>query len=210
MGCIQLESEIISLLFFQQHDALPVIVAVPEEKQKEDFLLAYSCMPAALTDIAKIKDKKVVLFTKARERNLPAHRPLRTASLPSPRTPSAGGREVDRVLQAVPEHRDQKGRSPPTSPPPTALLATTTTTPPALLAPCLPPHHAPHHHVRRRPCPLRTASQVGGEFADYLSRCSGLVASPSPGVVTQALAVGTPCYLICPAGHLEQSFNEVR
>ena len=109
MGCIQLESEIISLLFFQQHDALPVIVAVPEEKQKEDFLLAYSCMPAALTDIAKIKDKKVVLFTKARERNLPAHRPLRTASLPSPRTPSAGGREVDRVLQAVPEHRDQKG-----------------------------------------------------------------------------------------------------
>jgi hypothetical protein len=132
MGCIQLESEIISLLFFQQHDALPVIVAVPEEKQKEDFLLAYSCMPAALTDIAKIKDKKVVLFTKAVEKWTEYYKPY------------------------------------------------------------------PNIEIKK----------VGGEFADYLSRCSGLVASPSPGVVTQALAVGTPCYLICPPGHLEQSFNE--
>ena len=48
------------LLPTPQHDALPVIVAVPEQKTKEDFLLAYSCMPAALTEIAQIKDKKVV------------------------------------------------------------------------------------------------------------------------------------------------------
>ena len=39
-------------------------------------------------------------------------------------------------------------------------------------------------------------------------RCAGLVASPSPGVVTQALAVGRPCYLVCPTGHLEQKFNQ--
>ena len=49
---------------------------------------------------------------------------------------------------------------------------------------------------------------VGNEFAGYLSRCAGLVASPSPGVVTQALAIGRPCYLLCPPGHLEQQFNE--
>ena len=49
-----------ALLPTPQHDALPVIVAVPEQKTKEDFLLAYSCMPAALTEIAQIKDKKVV------------------------------------------------------------------------------------------------------------------------------------------------------
>ena len=49
---------------------------------------------------------------------------------------------------------------------------------------------------------------VGNEFAGYLLRCAGLVASPSPGVVTQALAIGRPCYLLCPPGHLEQQFNE--
>jgi hypothetical protein len=132
MGSIQLDAELISLLFFPQHDALPVIVAVPEQKTKEDFLLAYSCMPAALTEIAQIKDKKVVLFTKA----------------------------VERWTEYYKE------------------------------------------------CPNIEIKKVGAEFAGYLSRCSGLIASPSPGVVTQALAVGTPCYLICPPGHLEQKFNE--
>ena len=99
MGSIQLDAELISLLFFPQHDALPVIVAVPEEKPKEDFLLAYSCMPAALTEIAQIKDKKVVLFTKAVERwtehykacpNIEIKKarpdsPARTSTLPPPR-----------------------------------------------------------------------------------------------------------------------------
>ena len=132
MGCVQLESEIISLLFFQQHDALPVIVKVPDEKPKEDFLLAYSCMPAALTPIEKIKDKKVVLFTKA----------------------------VEKWTEYY------------------------------------------------KSCPNIEIKKAGPDFADYLSRCSGLIASPSPGVVTQALSVGTPCYLICPPGHLEQQFNE--
>ena len=50
--------------------------------------------------------------------------------------------------------------------------------------------------------------EVGDEFADYIARCAGLVASPSPGTVTQALACGKPCYLICPPGHLEQQFNQ--
>jgi len=132
MGSIQLDAELISLLFFPQHDALPVIVTVPEEKSKEDFLLAYSCMPAALTDIADIKDKKVVLFTKAVEQWTEYYKGCRNIEI----------------------------------------------------------------------------KKVGSEFGDYLSRCSGLIASPSPGVITQALAVGTPCYLICPPGHLEQKFNE--
>jgi len=132
MGLMQVESEIISLLFFQQHDALPVIVTVPEEKTKEDFLLAYSCMPAALTVMENIKDKKIVLFTKA----------------------------VEKWTE---------------------------------------------YYAK---CPNIQIKKVGPEFADYLSRCAGLIASPSPGVVTQALAVGTPCYLICPPGHLEQQFNE--
>ena len=49
---------------------------------------------------------------------------------------------------------------------------------------------------------------VSDEFVKLLPRCAGLVASPSPGVVLQALAAATPCYVL-PAtpGHLEQTFN---
>ena len=50
---------------------------------------------------------------------------------------------------------------------------------------------------------------VSDEFVALLPRCAGLIASPSPGVVLQALAVGTPCFVLPAAqGHLEQSFNQ--
>ena len=50
---------------------------------------------------------------------------------------------------------------------------------------------------------------VGDDFVALLPRCAGLIASPSPGVVLQALAVGTPCFVLPAAeGHLEQSFNQ--
>ena len=39
------------------------------------------------------------------------------------------------------------------------------------------------------------------------ARSKGLIASPSRGVVTQALALGRPVYLFCPKGHLEQEYN---
>ena len=125
-------SELVSLLFFPQDDAMPVIVKVPEMAPKEDFLVAYSCMPACLTSISQITTKKVVLFTK----------------------------NVDKWAD----------------------------------------YYRANKNIEVRP--------VGNEFAGYLSRCAGLVASPSPGVVTQALAIGRPCYLLCPPGHLEQQFNE--
>ena len=113
---------------------MPVIVKVPDIAPREDFLLAYSCMPAALTALADIKTRKVVLFTKNVEKWATYYSDLGCAN-----------------IQVKP---------------------------------------------------------VGGEFAGYLSRCAGLVASPSPGVVTQALACGKPAYLICPPGHLEQQFNQ--
>ena len=45
------------------------------------------------------------------------------------------------------------------------------------------------------------------DFADHLARARGLIASPSRGVVTQAIAAGKPVYLFCPRGHLEQEYN---
>jgi len=45
------------------------------------------------------------------------------------------------------------------------------------------------------------------DFVDQLARSKGLIASPSRGVVTQALALGRPVYLFCPKGHLEQEYN---
>ena len=45
------------------------------------------------------------------------------------------------------------------------------------------------------------------DFADQLARSRGLIASPSRGVVTQAVALGKPVYLFCPAGHIEQEYN---
>ena len=99
-------SELVSLLFFPQDDAMPVIVKVPEMAPKEDFLVAYSCMPACLTSISQITTKKVVLFTK----------------------------NVDKWAD----------------------------------------YYRANKNIEVRP--------VGNEFAGYLSRCAGLVASPSPGV----------------------------
>ena len=56
--------------------------------------------------------------------------------------------------------------------------------------------------------PNVSVRKVGASFLDVLSRSSGLIASPSPGVVMQALGCGKPCYLMCPPGHLEQACNE--
>ena len=52
-----------SLLFFLEDDAMPVIVKVPDGAE-EDFLVAYSYVPACLTSISQITTKKVALFTK--------------------------------------------------------------------------------------------------------------------------------------------------
>ncbi|KAL1512156.1 hypothetical protein AB1Y20_005424 [Prymnesium parvum] len=49
--------------------------------------------------------------------------------------------------------------------------------------------------------------ETSSDFADYLARSKGLIASPSRGVVTQAIALGKPVYLFCPKGHLEQEYN---
>jgi len=45
------------------------------------------------------------------------------------------------------------------------------------------------------------------DFAEQLARSRGLIASPSRGVVTQAVALGKPVYLFCPKGHIEQEYN---
>ena len=48
---------------------------------------------------------------------------------------------------------------------------------------------------------------TSSDFADQLARSAGLIASPSRGVVTQAVALGKPVYLFCPRGHVEQEYN---
>jgi hypothetical protein len=45
------------------------------------------------------------------------------------------------------------------------------------------------------------------DFVDQLARSRGLIASPSRGVVTQAIALGKPVYLFSPKGHIEQTYN---
>jgi len=55
----------------------------------------------------------------------------------------------------------------------------------------------PHVHVR----------VTSTDFAEQLARSRGLIASPSRGVVTQAIALGKPVYLFCPKGHIEQEYN---
>jgi hypothetical protein len=45
------------------------------------------------------------------------------------------------------------------------------------------------------------------DFAEQLASSRGLIASPSRGVVTQAVALGKPVYLFCPKGHIEQEYN---
>ena len=49
---------------------------------------------------------------------------------------------------------------------------------------------------------------VGNEFAGYALALRRPRRVAEPGVVTQALAIGRPCYLLCLPGHLEQQFNE--
>jgi hypothetical protein len=48
---------------------------------------------------------------------------------------------------------------------------------------------------------------TSSDFPDQLAKSWGLIASPSRGVVTQAVALGKPVYLFCPRGHLEQEYN---
>jgi hypothetical protein len=45
------------------------------------------------------------------------------------------------------------------------------------------------------------------DFGEQLARSRGLIATPSRGVVTQAIALGKPVYLFCPQGHVEQEYN---
>lgn len=49
--------------------------------------------------------------------------------------------------------------------------------------------------------------KVGATFQMALAKSSGLIASPSPGAVIQALACAKPCFLFVPPGHLEQTMN---
>ena len=49
--------------------------------------------------------------------------------------------------------------------------------------------------------------ETSPDFGEYLARSRGLIASPSRGVVTQAVAIGKPVYLFCPRGHVEQEYN---
>ena len=55
--------------------------------------------------------------------------------------------------------------------------------------------------------PNVTVQPVGPAFQHALARSSGIIASPSPGVVIQALGCAKPCYLFIPDGHLEQTCN---
>jgi len=48
---------------------------------------------------------------------------------------------------------------------------------------------------------------VGAAFQSTLAKSSGLIASPSPGAVIQALGCAKPCFLFIPSGHLEQQCN---
>lgn len=56
-------------------------------------------------------------------------------------------------------------------------------------------------------CPNVSVQPVGSAFQLALAKSSGLIASPSPGVVIQALGCAKPCYLFIPPGHLEQTCN---
>lgn len=56
-------------------------------------------------------------------------------------------------------------------------------------------------------CPNITVQPVGSAFQLTLARSSGLIASPSPGAVIQALGCSKPCFLFIPPGHLEQLCN---
>ena len=46
--------------------------------------------------------------------------------------------------------------------------------------------------------PNVSVQPVGSAFQLALAKSSGLIASPSPGVVIQALGCGKPCYLFVP------------
>ena len=64
-----------------------------------------------------------------------------------------------------------------------------------------------HYQARYRNFPHVDVRVTAADFADQLARSRGLIASPSRGVVTQAVPLGKPVYLFCPAGHVEQEYN---
>lgn len=55
--------------------------------------------------------------------------------------------------------------------------------------------------------PNISVQPVGSTFQLALAKSSGLIASPSPGAVIQALGCAKPVFLFIPPGHLEQSCN---
>lgn len=61
-------------------------------------------------------------------------------------------------------------------------------------------------HCRDRP--NIEVRPTGTEFMKMLAQSGGLIASPSRGVVTQAIVMQKPVYLLCPSGHVEQCYNE--
>ena len=64
-----------------------------------------------------------------------------------------------------------------------------------------------YYQARYKRYPHVDVRVTSADFADQLARSRGLIASPSRGVVTQAVALGKPVYLFCPAGHIEQEYN---
>lgn len=63
------------------------------------------------------------------------------------------------------------------------------------------------YQAKYRKYPHIDVRVTSSDFPDQLARSRGLIASPSRGVVTQAVALGKPVYLFCPKGHLEQEYN---
>lgn len=68
-------------------------------------------------------------------------------------------------------------------------------------------HLLRHYRKKYKNNTLIEVRSTSPDFPDQLARSQGLIASPSRGVVTQAVALGKPVYLFCPSGHLEQEYN---
>ena len=69
---------------------------------------------------------------------------------------------------------------------------------------------AKHHTYWAKTCEKYTHILVlprSPDFIHVLASSAGLIAQPSRGVVTQAIALGKPVYLFCPKGHVEQELN---
>lgn len=68
-------------------------------------------------------------------------------------------------------------------------------------------HRLAFYKAKFRRYPHIDVRETARDFGEQLARSRGLIASPSRGVVTQAIALGKPVYLFCPKGHLEQEYN---